>query len=258
MTAETERQMTASEKVDELEESQHREFNQRFAKSVLYTLGEQDPSRPDRGPMPPGSSDPSALALQGDDPRLQKMPERPTLLDFFKYRWGFNNHLLQSATHALKAGCDEKTVLACLLHDIGVAGFIRSDHGYWGEQLVKPYVDEEVSWAIRAHQVLRFYADESVGYTYPEMYIRLFGEDFKPEPYIEEEYQRCLNHKWYMTGRQITINDIYSFDPDAKVNIEDFYDIIGRNFHQPEEGLGFDNSPVAHMWRTIIWPTRFL
>src|SRR5918995_14809 len=197
MTAETERAMTASEKVDALEESQHREFNQRFAKSVLYTLGEQDPSRPDRGPMPPGSSDPSALALQGDDPRLQKMPERPTLLDFFKYR----------------------------------VGFIRSDHGYWGEQLVKPYVDEEVSWAIRAHQVLRFYADESVGYTYPEMYIRLFGEDFKPEPYVEAEYKRCLDHKWYMTGRQITINDIYSFDPDAKVNIEDFYDIIGRNFH---------------------------
>ena len=95
--------------------------------------------------MPGGSSDPRARALQGDDPRLQKMPDRPTLLDFFKYRWGTNAHLLQSATHALKAGCDEKTVLACLLHDIGVVGFIRSDHGYWGAQLLEPYVDEEVS-----------------------------------------------------------------------------------------------------------------
>jgi hypothetical protein len=258
MTTDTNRPMTASEKVDALEEQMHRELNVRIAKSVLYQLGEIDPSRPDRGPVAMGSSDPSAKALQGDDPRLQKMPPRPTLLDFFKYRWGFNSHLLQSANLAKKNGCDEKTILACLLHDIGVVGFIRSDHGYWGEQLVKPYVDEEVSWAIRAHQVLRFYPDESVGYTYPEMYIRLFGEDFKPEPYIEEEYKRALKSPYYMTARMITVNDVYAFDPNAKVNIEDFYDIIGRHFRQPEEGLGFDNSPVAHMWRTIIWPTRYL
>ena len=90
------------------------------------------------------------------------------------------------------------------------------------------------------------------------MYLRLFGEDFKPEPYIQEEYERLKDHKWYMTGRQITINDVYAFDPDVHVEMEDFYDIIMRHFHQPEDGLGFDNSPVAHMWRTIIWPTRFL
>ena len=29
------------------------------------------------------------------------------------------------------------------------------------------------------------------------MYIRLFGEDFKPEPYIEDEYKRIKDHKWY-------------------------------------------------------------
>ena len=56
----------------------------------------------------------------------------------------------------------EKTILACLLHDISNAIFIKSDHGYWGAQLVEPYVDEEVSWAIRAHQALRFFPDESV------------------------------------------------------------------------------------------------
>ena len=53
-------------------------------------------------------------------------------------------------------------------------------------------------------------------------------------------------------------NDIYSFDPNAKVNLDDFVDIIGRNFKQPEEGLGFDSSPSAHMWRTLMWPTRYL
>jgi hypothetical protein len=231
MTTETSRPMTASEKVDALEESQLQEFNKRVAKSVLFTLGEIDPSRPERGSIALGSKDPKAQALQSDDPRLRKMPAKPTLLDFFKYRWGNNEHLLQSARLARINGCDEKTQLACLLHDIGIVGFIRSDHGWWGAQLVEPYVDE---------------------------YLRLFGEDFVPEPYVQEEYKRLKDHKWYMTGRQITINDVYAFDPNVKVNFEDFYDIIGRHFRQPEEGLGFDNSPVAHMWRTIIWPTRFL
>ena len=54
-------------------------------------------------------------------------------------------------------------VLACLLHDVWTIGFIRGDHGYWGAELVEPYVDEEVTWAIRAHQALRFYPDKSVG-----------------------------------------------------------------------------------------------
>ncbi len=246
--------MTPSERADALEEHMLEQLNRRIAKSVLFTSGELDPTKP-----APPPADPSQLVLMGDDPRLPKMPAKPTLLDFFKYRFSpSQNHLLQSATHALKAGHDEKIILACLLHDIGVVGFIRADHGYWGAQLVEPYVDEEVSWAIRAHQALRFYPDESVGYTYPESYLRLFGEDFKPEPYIEEEYKRALNHKWYMTGRLITVNDIYSFDPNAVVSLDDFVDIIGRNFKQPEEGLGFDSSPVAHMWRTLMWPTRFL
>jgi hypothetical protein len=42
------------------------------------------------------------------------------------------------------------------------------------------------------------------------------------------------------------------------VELEEFTDIVGRNFRQPKEGLGFDNSASAHMWRTINWPTRYL
>ena len=36
--------------------------------------------------------------------------------------------------------------------------------------------------------------------------------------------------------------------------LDPFIDIIGRNFKQPKEGLGFDNSPTAHMWRTMMYP----
>jgi hypothetical protein len=61
-----------------------------------------------------------------------------------------------------------------------------------------------------------------------------------------------------MTARLITVNDLYSFDPDVRVELDDFTDVVARNFRQPEEGLGWDSSPSSHMWRTINWPTRFL
>jgi len=33
---------------------------------------------------------------------------------------------------------------------------------------------------------------------------------------------------------------------------------LAGEFRQPEAGLGFDRSPVAHKWRTMIWPNNFL
>ena len=166
-------------------------------------------------------------------------------------------HAAERASRA-EERLSEKVILACLVHDCSAAGFIRGDHGYWAAQLIAPYVDEEVAFAVRYHQVLRFYPDEAFGYKYPDSYIRLFGADYKPEPYLERAHEYCRNHKWYKTARLLTVNDLYSFDPNLQVELEEFTDIVGRNFRQPEEGLGFDDSPSAHMWRTINWPTRYL
>ena len=44
------------------------------------------------------------------------------------------------------------------------------------------------------------------------------------------------------------------FRPEYGVSIDEFEDLIGRQFKQPKEGLGFDNSLSAHMWRTIVNP----
>jgi hypothetical protein len=248
--------MTLSERAEALERKMMQDLDAIIVRSRLFKLADADFTTPS-GPQLLAEN-PGKHMLMGDDPRLPKMPEKPTLMDFFKYRFGPANHLLQSARHAVKAGLGEKLVLACLLHDIGVIGFIRADHGYWGAQMVEPYVDEEVAWAIRAHQALRFYPDESAGYSYPETYIKNFGADYRPDPYIEEEYKRARNHKWYMTARMICVHDIYSFDPNVHVELEEFEDVIGRNFRQPEEGLGFDNSPSSHMWRTLNRPTKYL
>ncbi len=247
---------TASEQADQLEERMTRELDAMIVKSVLYVSGDIDPASP-RGP-PTEAERAGRHFLMQADPRLQKMPEKPSLIDFFRYRFGPAAHLLQSARLAMKEGLPEKTVMACLLHDIAVFGFIRADHGYWGAQLIEPYVEAEVSWAVRAHQALRFYPDESVGYAYPEAYVRMFGADYRPDPYIDRDYQEARNHRWYMTARLVTLNDFYAFDPNVTVDIAEFTDIIGRNFRQPAEGLGMDNSPSSHMWRTIIAPTKFL
>jgi len=245
--------MDTLQKAEAAEHALSQELDRIVVKSVIYTSGERDPREPPYRPPDQGK-----LYMMGDDPRLPKMPERPTLFDFFKYRFGPSTHLLQSARLAMKRGENEKIVLACLLHDIANIGFIRGDHGYWGAQLVEPYVDPEVSWAIRHHQALRFFADESVGYEYPKAYVKLFGPDYQPEPYIQAAYREARKHKWYMTSRLITVNDLYAFDPTVRVDLEEFTDVVGRNFKQPKEGLGFDGSPTAHMWRTIIWPTKFL
>ena len=245
--------MTSFQRAETAEHAMSEELDRVVVKSIIYTSGERDPRQ---GPVRP--PDQGKLYMMGHDPRLPWMPDRPTLFDFFRYRFGPATHMLQSARLALKNGAGEKVVLACLLHDIAIAGFIRSDHGYWAAQLLEPYVDPEVSWAIRYHQALRFFPDESVGYEYPQMYLRLFGPDYTPESYIQEAYRYARAHKWYMTARLITVNDLYAFAPNVRVELEEFTDVVGRNFKQPEEGLGFDASPSAHMWRTIMWPTKYL
>ena len=111
---------------------------------------------------------------------------------------------------------------------------------------------------MKYHQALRYFADESVGYAYPKAYRRFFGPDYVPPDYIRHDAEVARGHRWYMTSRLVTLFDVYSFDSGPEVDPEIFTDIIGRNFQQPEEGLGFDGSPVAHMWRTMIWPNNLL
>ena len=204
--------------------------------------------------------DTGAVFMMGQNPDLCVMPERPKLLDFFHFRFSdiAYMHLLQSAKLALDGGQDEKVVVACLLHDIANGALLRSDHGYWGAQMIAPYVSEEIAWAVQQHQALRYFADESVGFKYPDAYNQFFGADYKPPEYLCKAHEEARNHRWYMTSRLITIYDIYSFQEGWDLDPDQFTDIIGRHFKEPEEGLGFDNSPAAHMWRSMIWPHNFL
>ncbi len=68
-----------------------------------------------------------------------------------------------------------------------------------------------------------------------------FGPDYVVPDYLQRAYEAARNHRWYMTGRIVTLNDIYSFDDTVTIDPGEFEDLIGRNFRQPKEGLGFDN-----------------
>ena len=149
--------------------------------------------------------------------------------------------------------------MACLLHDIAIAGLIPTHHGHWGAQLIAPYVDEEVAWAVENHEALRYFADESVGYSYPEAYIAVLRRRLRPPgihpPGARGSAQAPLVHDLPADHDQ---RHLFVRPRGGRCSSEEFEDIIGRNFRQPEEGLGFDGSPVAHMWRTMIWPNNFL
>jgi hypothetical protein len=203
---------------------------------------------------------PGVVMMMGDNPALPTMPARPRLLDFYRLRFQevTRDHLFLSASLAQDAGMDDKVVLACLLHDIANGALLRPDHGYWGAQLIAPYVDEEVAWAVRYHQALRYVPDPAVGYEYPSAYDRYFGPDYELPAYLRRDAEEARRHRWYMTARAVTLFDEYAFDETVQIDPERFDDVIGRHFAQPAEGLGFDASPTAHMWRTMIWPNNFL
>ncbi len=185
---------------------------------------------------------------------LPEMPAKPTLPDFFANRFmRTSNHCLQSANKAMERGVQEEIVLACLLHDT-VQELMKTDHGYWGAQMYAPYVPEITSWAIRYHQALRFFPDEAAGYHYPDLYHRMYGMDYVPPPHIQAAKAFAEKHEWYFAAREVTVSDLYAFDDTAKVSLDPFMDLIGRHFKQPAEGLGYDNSESAHMWRSMINP----
>ena len=215
---------------------------------------------PDRHDELVAKMDKDHVFMMGDNPALPRMPDKPTLMDFFKLRFSPSTipHLVESAKRAYDDGRDDKVIMACLLHDIANGCLIRTDHGYWGAQLIASYVNEEIPWAVKYHQPLRYFAAPAVGYEYPERYKKFFGAVYVPPDYIKRDAEYAAKHQWYMTARWVTLYDLYFFDEQPDVKIEFFSDIIERNFRQPKEGLGFDDSPSAHMWRTMIWPNNFL
>ena len=248
---------TLSERADELEEKMMAELGERVAtKSVLFGMADG------KIEMVSGfdfkKNNPDKYFLMGADPRLPQMPKKPTLIDFFKNRFASLNHLL-AKRHAGEEKRPQREDHSRLpsarhrrrrLHPLRPRLLGRADDRTLcrrGSELGGAHAPG-----------VRFFPDTSVGYEYPQMYINNFGADYKPEPYIVRDYESAKNHKWYMTSRMICVNDIYSFIPTPKSISTTSSTSSAATSGSPKEGLGFDDLPSAHMWRTLMWPTRYL
>src|SRR5437867_12809995 len=79
--------MTTLQRAEAAEHAMSQELDRIVVKSVIYTSGERDPRAP--VPRPP---DQGKLYMIGHDPRLPRMPAKPTLFDFFEYRFAPASH----------------------------------------------------------------------------------------------------------------------------------------------------------------------
>ena len=123
---------------DELEEHMMHELERVVSKSTLHYLADGEVKMDSSAGL--WAKHPGAVFNMGPDPRLPPMPAKPTLVDYFRCRFASHAHLLQSATHALKAGHNEKIILACLLHDIGVVAHSLRPRLLGREKMIEPYV----------------------------------------------------------------------------------------------------------------------
>ena len=209
--------------------------------------------------MPPCGAAPAACSPRVAPPTTvgcrcwRRCPNNPTLLEFFEKRFAPANHVLQSATRALKTGMSEEIVMACLLHDV-VQNLVKVDHGWWGAQMVEPYVTEKVSWAIRITRPCASTPTRPTATSIPSSTTRIYGKDYEPQPHIKAAYEFARNHKRYFEARMMTVNDLYAFDPNAQ-GVDRAVPRHHRTAVQAAEGrAGERQQPTAHMWRTMMFP----
>src|SRR5262245_40077169 len=61
-------------------------------------------------------------------------------------------HSLQTATRALRAGADEETIVAAVLHDIGDQ-LAPSNHSEFAASVLRPYVTPATYWMVLHHGI---------------------------------------------------------------------------------------------------------
>ena len=113
-----------------------------IVKSAIYTSGESAILAIRR------RADPPVRCISWGTIRACRRCGRGQPCSIFSTTGSGRRRMLQSARLALKNGCNEKVILACLVHDCSAAGFIRAIARLWAAQLISGHVDEEVAFAV--------------------------------------------------------------------------------------------------------------
>ena len=140
---------------------------------------------------------------------------------FSGYRINRLEHSLQGATRALRAGEDEETIVAVLLHDIG-DDLAPWSHSEMAAAILRPFVSERLHWIVKHHGLFQmyYYAHHTGG-------DRNARERFRDHPWYQDAIDFC--HRY----------DQNCFDPDYDNEpLEFFAPILRRVMSKPKAGFG--------------------
>jgi predicted HD phosphohydrolase len=125
-------------------------------------------------------------------------------------------HSLQTATRAEEAGADPELIVASLCHDIGKAVSVPN-HPKIAAEILRPYVREEVFFAIQAHQ---------------DFQGKHYYEHLHMDPNARDRY---AGEPWYELAARFADDwDQTSFDPDYPTQpLEHFEPLVREVFGHP-------------------------
>jgi predicted HD phosphohydrolase len=129
-------------------------------------------------------------------------------------------HSLQTATRALKAGCDEEYVVCALFHDIGDT-LGSYNHFDIAAAILKPFVSEANLWMVQNHGIFQgYYFFHHIGLD------RDLRNQFRGHPSYERTAEFC------------ELYDNPAFDAKAEtLPIEEFMPMLHRVMAQPRQSI---------------------
>lgn len=112
--------------------------------------------------MKDGTAEDYALLGRLEDEYKRRLPER--IIQSLKslentlsgYKVSRLEHVLQSATHALRANEPTEMVVAALLHDIGDE-LAPYSHSEFAAAVLRPFVSEKIYWIVKYHGLFQMY-----------------------------------------------------------------------------------------------------
>ena len=137
----------------------------------------------------------------------------------FGYQVNNYRHCLQSATMALRDGCNEELVVCTLFHDVGFLT-CPDNHGEMAASLLANYISGKNYWLLKHHQ---FFLDVHA-LNHPELNTDGL-EAFREHPYFD------YTTDWVWRYDQNSIQSQYDSAP-----LEFFVPMVKRLFSRPTKG----------------------
>ena len=165
-----------------------------------------------------------SLMMRGFNKVASPTQNAERILKMFRDQKGVNigttvdlyEHGLQTATRALRDGCDEETVVVALLHDLGEC-WSPINHGEIVASLLRPYISPQNYWVLVHHELFQAYYYQDAF----ELKEKNSRDRFKDSPHWKACETFCEKY------------DSPAFDPDYdSLPLEHFEPMVIRIFNR--------------------------